>query len=151
MDIDQKCVNGVSASTDGSQSPHVRPETRTFSVAVKDATRCHAMSAQRSRAIMATTTVTAAAVTAAAGSVRARRWRRNALLSTGPAADCRSHVMVMRYPEITKNTSTPNEPPWKCGTPEWYARTDSTAIARRSWMSHRCPMIPVSVPPVTLL
>ncbi|WP_235436623.1 hypothetical protein [Arthrobacter sp. RIT-PI-e] len=48
----------------------------------------------------------------------------------------RSSRPVMRYPEITKNTSTPMNPP--LGHPSrWSSTTTVTANARRPWMSGR--------------
>jgi hypothetical protein len=43
----------------------------------------------------------------------------------------------MRYPEITKNTSTPTNPPGKSPGKAWNMTTARTATARRPSMSGR--------------
>ena len=45
---------------------------------------------------------------------------------------------VIKYPEITKNTSTPTKPPPNPGTPKWNNNTATTATARSPSMSLRC-------------
>lgn len=43
----------------------------------------------------------------------------------------------MRKPEMTKNTSTPTNPPGRRAGQRWYSTTARTANARSPWMSHR--------------
>src|SRR6188768_3474206 len=44
---------------------------------------------------------------------------------------------VIRYPEMTKNTSTPTKPPASPGTPAWASTTRPMASARSPSMSSR--------------
>jgi hypothetical protein len=44
---------------------------------------------------------------------------------------------VMRYPEMTKNTSTPTNPPGRTDGQKWKTTTATTATARSACMSLR--------------
>jgi hypothetical protein len=97
-------------------------------------------------------TPTAASTTAVAGRSRRTRRAQNRLSRSRPVRPIsRSISPVMRKPEMTKNTSTPTNPPDMNGRPAWNPRTASTATARSPWMSplNRCrapdePDVPVA-------
>ena len=52
---------------------------------------------------------------------------------------------MITYPEITKNKSTPKNPPGIHESPKWYRTTAVTAIARRPSIDEiwRTPILPV--------
>ena len=68
---------------------------------------------------------------------RARR-AQNAASETRPvAATSRSRCDVIRKPEMTKNTSTPTNPPGSADGQKWQTTTIATATARSPWISGR--------------
>jgi hypothetical protein len=79
---------------------------------------------------------------------RMRRAQKRARFTPPVARPSARRFLVMRYPEITKNTSTPTKPPEKPGMCAWYATTRTIAIARIPSMSGRkAPRAVPSLPP----
>ncbi|CAM5739042.1 hypothetical protein SMICM304S_10892 [Streptomyces microflavus] len=96
-------------------------------------------------------TATAASTTAADGSSRrARREKKSPSRIRPVLMASRTRRPVIRYPEMTKKTSTPMNPPARPGISAWKARTARTATARSPSMSgrnaDRCGLGPDSPP-----
>jgi hypothetical protein len=62
-----------------------------------------------------------------AGTIRRIRDTKNAANENFWLSRARKICEEIRYPEITKKTSTPENPPLKPGMPKWNPSTDKTA------------------------
>ena len=83
------------------------------------------------------TELTAITSRAAGRSRRIRRDQKDQTSMRPVRSASRIRFPVIRNPEMTKNTSTPTNPPGTRDGHRWYANTATTAMARIAWMSGR--------------
>src|SRR4051812_33199629 len=82
----------------------------------------------------------AAITVSAAGRIRRARRAQNPRSETRPVSrSSRIRSVVMRNPEMTKNTSTPTKPPGTASGHRCHPTTSATATARSAWISGRMP------------
>ena len=85
--------------------------------------------------------VTTATIRSSAGSSRRARRPQNAITAMRPfCSHSTSKRLVIRYPESTKNASTPKKPPRAHGIPPWNASTAMTARPRTPSRAGTYPM-----------